>query len=165
MHAYQTRRSNAARTSGAEPAVQGAEFGINGYLTEHWEIAAGYTLLDPKITSSTITGEVGRLLPNTARGTANLWVTYESDDAWRIGAGMNYVGHRFADTLNAVNIPGYIVWNAMLGYKITDDIDLQFNIKNITDRYYYDASTMPIRRRTTLFLALAYLYRNTSFRF
>jgi len=35
---------------------------------------------------------------------------------------------------------GYIVWNAMLGYKITDDIDLQFNIKNITDRYYYDAS-------------------------
>jgi len=126
--------------AGQNQRVQGAEFGINGYLTEHWEIAAGYTLLDPKITSSTITGEVGRLLPNTARGTANLWVTYESDDAWRIGAGMNYVGHRFADTLNAVNIPGYIVWNAMLGYKITDDIDLQFNIKNITDRYYYDAS-------------------------
>jgi len=72
--------------AGQNQRVQGAEFGINGYLTEHWEIAAGYTLLDPKITSSTITGEVGRLLPNTARGTANLWVTYESDDAWRIGA-------------------------------------------------------------------------------
>lgn len=126
--------------AGQNQRVQGLELGATGYLTEHWEITAGYAHLDPEITASATQGEVGRMLPNTSRNTANLWLTYESDDGWRAGGGMNYIGHRFADTLNEVNVPGYIVWNAMVGYKITDDIDLQLNVKNLTDKYYYDAS-------------------------
>ncbi len=125
---------------GQNQRVQGFELGATGYLTKHWEITAGYAHLIPEITASITPGETGSELPNTPHNTANLWVLYESDDKWRAGAGMNYIGRRFADTLNTVNIPSYVVWNAMVGYEITEDIDLQLNVKNLTDKFYYDAS-------------------------
>jgi catecholate siderophore receptor len=126
--------------AGQSQRVQGLEFGINGYLTESWEVTAGFAYLDSKIVSSVTPGETGSELPNTPETSGSVWVTYETDGPWRFGGGLNYVGHRFADTMQSVDIPGYVIFGIMAGYKVTDDIDLQFNIKNLTDKYYYDAS-------------------------
>ena len=35
-------------------------------------------------------------------------------------------------------VPGYWVFNAMIGHPLTEHIDLRVNVNNLADRYYYD---------------------------
>ena len=49
-------------------------------------------------------------------------------------------GHRYADFAQQANIPGYVNFNLMSSYKVTDEITLQVNINNLFDKYYYDAA-------------------------
>jgi catecholate siderophore receptor len=123
---------------GSDQRIQGLEVSVNGRLTEDWEINANYTFIDPEITASATPGQVGHAIPGAARNTANLWTVYEFDaDTWKIGTGLNYVGHRFADVDNTANVPGALIWNAMASVKVNDKISLQLNIDNITNQYYY----------------------------
>jgi catecholate siderophore receptor len=122
---------------GSNQRVQGLELTTSGYLTSTFEINANYTFIDPEITKSGIPAEVGKQIPEAARNVANIWATYEPNDNWRFAAGLNYVGHRYADTLNTANIPGYVVLNAMVADQLTDGVHLQLNIQNITDAHYF----------------------------
>jgi catecholate siderophore receptor len=122
---------------GSNQRVQGIELTTAGYLTSTFEINANYTFIDPQITRSAIAAEVGKQIPDAARNVANLWATYEPDDDWRVAVGVNYVGHRFADTLNTANVPGYVVLNAMLSDQLTDRLHLQLNVQNLTDAKYF----------------------------
>ncbi len=118
--------------------VNGAELGINGYLTKHLEIAAGYTYLDGKTISSGTPAYVGQALPNVARNAVNLWTEYELTEAWEVGAGGNWLGARFADSGQTATIPGYVVFNAMSSYKLSKAVTLQLNLFNIANKLYYD---------------------------
>ena len=122
---------------GSNQRVQGVELTASGYITETFEINANYTFIDPEITASATPGEVGKQIPGAARNTANLWMVYEPGDVWRFGTGLNYVGHRYADPQNTANVPGYVLWNAMVSYQLTDAVKLQLNIQNIMDTTYF----------------------------
>jgi len=122
---------------GTNQRAQGVELTTSGYLTSTFELYANYTYLASQVTASTIPGEVGKALPGAARNIANLWAVYEPNDIWHFGTGINYVGHRFADTLNTANVPGYVIWNAMVAYQLTDSVHLQLNLQNITDARYF----------------------------
>jgi catecholate siderophore receptor len=120
--------------------VDGFELGANGYLTEHWEIAAGYTFLHSETIESGTAAYVGKQLPNTARNAVNLWTEYEISSRFEVGAGGNYLGHRFDDFGNTANLPGYVVWNAMASYKVSESVFLQLNGFNLFNRYYLDSA-------------------------
>jgi catecholate siderophore receptor len=120
--------------------VDGVELGAYGYLTEHLEIVAGYTYLDGKTLSSGTAAYVGKALPNVARNAANLWTEYELTDAWEVGVGGNWLGARFADSGETATIPGYVVFNAMVSYKLSRTLSLQLNVLNLANKLYYDNS-------------------------
>jgi catecholate siderophore receptor len=120
--------------------VNGAEFGISGYLTRQLEITAGYTYLDGRTIASGTAAYVGKFLPNTARNAVNLWSEYEFTENFEIGVGGNWLDHRFADYAESVNIPGYVVWNAMASYKLNKSLFLQLNGFNLANKLYYDGS-------------------------
>ena len=120
--------------------VRGAEFGLSGYVTDHLELQASYTYLDGVTLSSGTAAYVGKQMQNVAKNAANLWSEYEFTDKFEVGAGMIYLGHRFADSGEAANLPAYVVWNAMASYKVTDDIKMQLNALNLTDKLYYSGS-------------------------
>jgi catecholate siderophore receptor len=120
--------------------VDGVELGASGYVTEHWEIVAGYTHLDGKTLSSGTAAYIGKALPNVARNAANLWTEYELTDKWEVGAGGNWLGARFADSGETATIPGYVVWNAMASYKLSRTVSLQLNVLNLTNKLYYENS-------------------------
>ena len=123
---------------GTNQRINGFEITANGHLTEDWEINANYTFIDPEVTASPTASEVGKAIPGAARNTANLWTVYEfNEDTWKIGTGINYVGHRYADIDNTANVPGAVIWNAMASYRVTKKISLQLNLDNITNKYYY----------------------------
>jgi outer membrane receptor for monomeric catechols len=125
---------------GQRQRIDGTELAVNGYLMPDWEIAANLTYIVPRITRSSVPAEVGKQLPGAARANANLWTTYEFNDDWQVGTGLNFLGHRYADTLNTANIPSYVVWNAMVAWQAADALRLQVNGKNLTDEPYFDGA-------------------------
>lgn len=122
---------------GSDQRVQGVELTAAGRISEQVEITANYTFIDPEITASATPAEIGKQIPNAARNTANLWLEYEPRETIELGVGVNYVGHRYADTLNTANVPAFTVVNAMAGWQATPRLHLQFNLQNIGDAKYF----------------------------
>jgi catecholate siderophore receptor len=120
--------------------VNGFELGVNGYITDKWEIYAGYTYLDAKTISSGTQADVGMFLQNVARNSGSFFTEYDLTEDWEIGGGANWLGHRYADFAQQANLPGYVVFNAMTSYKLTDNVKLQVNALNLFDKLYYDAA-------------------------
>ena len=117
--------------------VDGLELGAAGHLTAKWEIFGGYTYLDGRTVSSGTPAYVGKALPNTAHNALNLWTEYEFMPAWEAGAGLNWLGQRFADSGETASMPGYVVWSAMLSYRVTHNVTLQLNGFNLFNKTYF----------------------------
>jgi catecholate siderophore receptor len=153
---FDTKLSNARTADPEDPGeqsfagterVKGFEFTANGHITPNWEIIAGYTYLDTRDQGSAGPDLIGPI-PNTAPSQANLWSVYDFDNGLRLGGGLNYLGERAAgfDTetvpgrLRIAHIPSYITLDAMVGYRLTDNLDLQLNVDNLANRYYFTSS-------------------------
>jgi catecholate siderophore receptor len=119
--------------------VNGLEFGARGHLTRQWEITSGYTYLDGRTVASGTPAYVGKVMPNVAHDAFNLWTEYEISRHWEVGTGGNWLSHRYADSGEMANVPGYVVWNAMLAHELAPHLTVQLNGLNLLNRRYYDA--------------------------
>jgi catecholate siderophore receptor len=120
-----------------EERVRGFEADTIGYLTDELEITAGFTHLNSETVKSTDPLSIGAPLLNTAPNQANLWLTYEFLEAWKLGAGANFLDRRAADVDNTAHVPGYVTYDAMISYRINKEISLQLNGYNLANKYYY----------------------------
>ena len=143
---FDTHVSNVRNSDPDDPTVQdapfdqrvkGLELSIDGHLTDIWELTAGYTHLDDKITASLDPLAVGKLAPNTPHDAFNLWSSVQLTAAWEVGGGLTAVSHRFADADNSAAVPAYAVFNAMSSYQFSNHLKLQLNLNNVADKLYY----------------------------
>lgn len=127
--------------------VTGLLLQISGKLTDKWNVMAGYSYMDGKVTKSLVNPDFkNRSLTNTPEHSFSLFTTYKFDSELEIGGGGNFVSERFVSptaTADAVtgtvrNIPSYVVFNAMAKYPLTKNVDLQLNVNNIENKFYYD---------------------------
>ncbi|HTA65243.1 MAG TPA: TonB-dependent siderophore receptor, partial [Xanthomonadaceae bacterium] len=118
--------------------VRGIELGVQGYLTDHWEIFGGFSHLQDRITATTDPLALDKFAPNTPNQSVTLWTTYEPTDAWVFGGGLNYQSHRYADTENTAGVPAFTIFSAMTSYKVNDHLKLQANLDNITNKLYFN---------------------------
>jgi catecholate siderophore receptor len=126
--------------------VIGWEFGAVGHLTDKWQVRASYTYEYGTITASNnpANATVGLPMLNAPKNTASLWMTYDLPWGFQVGAGLNSVSARTAsftaDPANGLvqQAPGYIIFSAMLKYRVSKNVEIQLNATNLTDRYYYD---------------------------
>ncbi len=122
--------------------VRGAELGANGAITKKWNVWAGYSYLDPKITEYRNNSEAfdGNQMKFIARQNMSLWSTYKMLPQVTVGAGATYMGMRYVDDANTLELPSYWRYDAMARYDINKNFALQLNINNISDNELYDAS-------------------------
>jgi catecholate siderophore receptor len=127
--------------------VNGLEFEARGRLTSRWEILSGYAHLDARVVSSNYyPAAIGARLANVPANTFNAWTEYRLPHRWEVGTGGNFVASRtasstvpFDPTTGLVKqLPGYWVFNGMIKHPINEHINLQLNVNNLTNRYYYD---------------------------
>ncbi|MBF7692377.1 TonB-dependent receptor [Acinetobacter pollinis] len=125
--------------------VNGFELGLNGNLTEKWDISAGYSYLDSKLTKTSsdlrsLAG-LGKALPYVSKNSATLWTTYKVQPQLTLGVGTQYNDRSVVSYVANSNVPKYIptytLYNAMIKYNVNRNIDLQLNINNITDKRYF----------------------------
>jgi catecholate siderophore receptor len=144
---FQTEMSNARVGDPTNPGapqllagkerVRGFEADAIGNLTENLEITAGYTHLDSETLASSDPTSVGAPLLNTAPNQANMWLVYEVQEAWKVGAGFNYLSRRAADVDNTAHVPGYVSFDAMASHRFNPHLSVQLNGYNLANRYYY----------------------------
>lgn len=116
--------------------VIGMEFGAAGNITDEWRLFGGYSVLQSEITKSLNPAEEGKHLINTPEQSISLWTVYELPLNFEIGGGMQYVGSRYANTINTRKAPAYWTFDMMAAYKLSKNITFRVNANNITDQEY-----------------------------
>jgi catecholate siderophore receptor len=144
---FDTLLVNAREADPDDPTVQqvpfdqrvlGAEVGASGYLTDELEVFASYTHLDDRISATSDPLALNKRVPNIPDDSASLWLTWEPGRTWKVGGGAIYMGQRYADTDNTAGVPGYVVLNGMVSYRVNRHFDLQLNLNNITNKLYFN---------------------------
>ncbi len=139
---------------GAQDA-KGFEIDLAGEVFPGVSILANYAYLDAKNVSREIattfggtpfvkTGSIFGLEPAAAvRHSGSFWATYDLPGAakgFTIGAGVTAKGRSFADTINAIRIPGYTVGNAAITWH-QPHYEVALNLKNVTNERYFENPT------------------------
>jgi catecholate siderophore receptor len=121
--------------------VEGFDVGAVGRITDDWQLTAGYTYLDGKVTKSAAgAAPVGSLLSNTPKNSLSFFSEYRLGGGFEVGAGTQYVSDRLAQNTAPLRaVPGYWTFDAMAKYDLSEKMSLQLNVNNIFDKYYYDA--------------------------
>jgi catecholate siderophore receptor len=143
---FDTRIKNVRISDPNDPTVQempfdqrvkGVEAGVNGYVTDIWELTANYTHLDDKIAAGSHAYSAGKLVPNTPHDAINVWTTVEPAPPFTLAGGFTAVSHRYADAQNTAGVPSYVVWNMMTSYQVNPHLKLQLNLNNVADKLYF----------------------------
>lgn len=135
-------------TNAGESKVDGLELGLTGHITDKWEMALGYSYLDSKLTKAAYNSvaQEGRPLPFVAKHSANLWSTYQVLPKLILGAGVQYRDQVFANTnpntatTSTKILPTFTTYNAMAKYDVNENVNLQLNVNNISDKRYFTSA-------------------------
>ena len=127
--------------------VNGAQVEVRARLTSRWDLMASYANLDARVVSSNYyPASIGAQLANVPRNSFNFWSTWSLPGRWDTGFGGNFVSSRTASSTAPFDattglvkaVPGYWVFNAMARHPLAEHVDLQVNLANLANRYYYD---------------------------
>lgn len=121
--------------------VQGVELSVVGQITRLWQITAGLAKTSTKQINqqtATVATTGVRWSPDL---TATVWTSYQLDKL-TLGFGTRYTSEakRFVNATgaqgNLPNVPAYWVADAMVGYQLTDKVNLRLNVYNLFDKEY-----------------------------
>jgi catecholate siderophore receptor len=133
-----------------ESRVRGVTLSVSGQITPDWLVIANYTFLDSEILQNIASTALppnnvdftrGDPIPNTPEHGFSAWTTYQVNERWMIGAGATYSGEYAFQRPNAtaplMYADDYWLLSAAVTWRVTDRLELQLNVKNLTDEEYY----------------------------
>lgn len=115
--------------------ISGFELQLSGYFTEDWFVTANYSNLDGEIIERD--GPTGRDPRELPENTFSIWSTYQINSVFAIGLGATYQDESFIGTNNNEILPSYTRIDAAAYYDLSDDLKVQLNIENLTDKLYF----------------------------
>ena len=78
----------------------------------------------------------GKEVDHVPRALYTLGVSQKLDDKWKVGATVTGQSNYFVDTTNPEKLGAFALVNATVGYKLTNSIDLDLQVRNLTNRLY-----------------------------
>jgi len=124
-----------------EKQVQGIELGATGEVAPRWLLSAGYTYMDTSVERGrNVTAAGANSLTYTPKHAFTAWTSYDLPWGLRVGGGARFSDKLARGTDGAIGTPAYTdsywVFDAMLGYKVSNNIDLRLNVYNLGDEKY-----------------------------
>lgn len=117
--------------------VQGVRTGVAGRITPEWQVWGGYTYLDGRIVDGVGAGTTGNVPLNTPRDSGTIWSTYTFNETYEIGGGVTYIGARYANNTNTVQVPAFARIDLTAAYR-QPTYEFRANIFNLANTMYYE---------------------------
>jgi catecholate siderophore receptor len=146
---FDVRRENGTASDPTDPEksliigtkTTGVELQLSGYITDDWQINAGYSQLDAKETGRVVNDTINnRLLDQIPDTMFTLWNRYRLNEAWALGLGIIYQAEQYTSLNNSVTLPDFTRVDAAVYYTLSENTKLQFNIENVFDEEYFPAA-------------------------
>ncbi|MHC1481248.1 TonB-dependent siderophore receptor [Frateuria aurantia] len=118
---------------------RGLEWEGHAQLSRQWSLLASYTWTRMHYVNGIDRGHIPYQSPHDM---ASAWAQYASDFGWRLGGGIRYIGHSWADSANTVKVPSYTLADLSLDYdfghagKRWQGLSAQLTLHNLTNRSY-----------------------------
>ena len=123
--------------------VQGVEIAAVGNITNAWSVSAGYTYMKTKVSGSSVSSDGSSNLAYTPKQAFTSWTSYKLPYGFTIGGGARFVDALIRASDGAVGTPRYTnaywVFDSMIGYTVSKNLDLQLNVYNLADKQYVAA--------------------------
>ena len=116
---------------------QGIEAEISGEVMDNLQLFAGYTYNTTKYLKDP-SNEGSVFSTWTPKHMLRVWGNYQFTGDWnRVSTGLGFTtqSHTMVYDYDR-EVPGYTVWNARVGYRMTSEIDLAVNLNNLFDKTY-----------------------------
>jgi catecholate siderophore receptor len=117
--------------------TRGFEAGVNGYITDEWQVAGGYAYTDARIDSDvSATIKQGNRVGLVPLNTFSLWNRYQINQMFGVGLGLIHQTDFYANSDNAVKLRGFSRVDAAVFFRLNDMWRAQLNVENIFDTKY-----------------------------
>ena len=116
---------------------KGVEVALVGQLTKSWQASMGYAYTEANIRSTTISAPAGSRVAQVPHHQLSLWNRYDLNPKLGFGLGLYHQSRTFTTISNAVTLPAYTRIDAALFFKISDRLDAQINVENLTNNRYF----------------------------
>ncbi|MCM8564426.1 TonB-dependent receptor [Thauera linaloolentis] len=110
--------------------------------TAQWRLEGNFALVSAEFDELIEAGganRAGNRPANVPRQVANLWAHYRFGD-WQASLGGRYVGKRYGNNANTVDLPSYVVADAVLNWQLDSTTTLRLLGRNLTDKLYVTAA-------------------------
>lgn len=127
---------------------RGFELEATASIVEGVDLLAAYTYTDAEITEgqdTVVNGLVtatttGNQPANVPKHAASLWVNYTIQPGYRLeglslGLGTRYIGERFGQNANTIDLPSVVLFDAAVRYE-RGDFEAALNVNNLADNDY-----------------------------
>lgn len=147
LAAYQIERDNiitrdqinpAFSIQGGKQSSKGVEVSASLYPTPQWRVDLNAALLSAQFDELIEAGgfsRVGNVPQNVPEKTANAWVYYQFKN-YDIGIGARYVGMRYANNANNLEVDGYTVYDASAAWYADERLTIRANLRNLNNKFY-----------------------------
>ncbi|KAA2241473.1 TonB-dependent receptor [Chitinophaga agrisoli] len=122
--------------------ARGVELDVTGQIAPHWDVIVTYAYNDAQLqdVGKADSAWLGKQKPNAPKQQGSLWTKYTIPagplSGFGIGAGGNFVTRRNLSLDPSVTIPGFVLFNAALYYKV-NRVQIQFNLNNLANKTYW----------------------------
>jgi len=118
--------------------ISGFEFQVIGKVTDRWFISAGYSYLDGEQVNRS--GDTGLRPQELPEHMLSIWNNIRLTDNFGVGLGMTYQDESFINNSNTAVLPSFTRFDAAAYYDVSDNVRVQLNVENLTDKTYFPTS-------------------------
>jgi len=152
LAAYHIRKTNLVTRDPLDPSLsvqvgerssRGIEASLALAFAPGWKVEANATLLRARFDDFTesvggaAVSRNGKVPPNVPERLANLWLSWNFQPGWTAMAGLRYVGKRYADNANTLELPSYATTDLALRWDVDKDTTLTARGYNVFDKAYF----------------------------
>jgi len=155
LAAYHIRKNNLITRDPLDPSrsvqvgersSRGVEASVAFAFAPNWKLEANAAMLRARFDDfSESAGGVavsrnGNVPPNVPERLANLWLSWNFQPGWTAMAGMRYVGERYADNANTLELPSYTTTDLALRWDVNSATTLTARGYNVFDKAYFSTA-------------------------
>ncbi len=119
--------------------TEGGEISLTGYLTNEWQVSAGWGHQIAEIEVGNSSGAVvaGNEVPFVPHNVYSLWNRYQFTRMFGAGVGVIHQTEQFAAADNLVTLPSFTRVDAALFVDFAENWSAQVNVENVFDQDYF----------------------------